>query len=419
MSRPADPPPGIPAVELDASATEGTGRRSPIGVPLLLTLSLLAAFSPVATDLYLPGFPDMVTDLATDASGVQLTLTTFLLGLSAGQVLWGPLSDRFGRRGPLIVSAVICVVAGVLAAVAPSLPLLVLARVVQGLTGAGGLVIGRAVLADLTSGREAARAFTLMMTVGGVAPILAPLVGSLLIGPLGWRGLLWVLAGVGVVSLAAVVVAVPETLPAARRGHAAIPFPAAVRRVLASHEYRRHVTVFVLAFGTLMAYISASPFLYQGVLGMSELEYGVIFGVNAAGMVGAGWLTSHVMQRIEPRRLVLLGVGIQAFATVSFVALAASGAPGWTYAVAIFVAVVTLGMILGTSAGLAMSHVREVAGTGSALLGSAQHALGAVVSPLVGLGGTRSALVPALVMAGCALLALTATLRSFRARSDD
>ena len=167
-------------------APERVGDRA-IGLPLLLTLALLAAFAPIATDLYLPGFPAIAHDLSGDASGVQLTLTTFLIGLACGQLIMGPISDRFGRRSPLIVSAALCVAAGALAAAAPNLGVLVIARLVQGLAGAGGMVIGRAIIADLVTGRAAARAFTLMLTVGGVAPVLAPLVGGLLSDPIGWR----------------------------------------------------------------------------------------------------------------------------------------------------------------------------------------------------------------------------------------
>ena len=156
--------------------------------PLLLVLASLAAVAPVATDLYLPGFPAMGDALGADASGVQLTLTSFLVGLAFGQLVMGPLSDRFGRRTPLVASAAVCVVAGVVCAIAPSLAVLVVARLVQGFAGAGGMVIGRAVIADVVTGRPPRPAFTLMLTVGGVAPVLAPLVGGLLAGPVGWRG---------------------------------------------------------------------------------------------------------------------------------------------------------------------------------------------------------------------------------------
>jgi DHA1 family bicyclomycin/chloramphenicol resistance-like MFS transporter len=384
-------------------------RDRAIGLPLLLTLALLAAFAPIAIDLYLPGFPAMALDLGLDASGVQLTLTTFLAGLACGQLVMGPLSDRYGRRLPLLISAAVCVVAGVVTAIAPNLWVLVAARLVQGLTGAGGMVIGRAIIADLATGRAAARAFTLMLTVGGVAPVLAPLIGGLLAAPAGWRGMLWAVTALCLLMLLAIAAVVPETRPAAVRAQAAgSPYAVAVGRVLRSRGYWAHTAAFALSFAMMMAYIAASPFVYQGVLGLTEVQYGIAFGINAAGLITTGAVVSRLVERIEPLRIVTVAVATQVAATLTLVALVLLGAPGWTYAVAIFVAVGTNGGIMGTSAALAMAHVREVAGTGSALLGFSQFALGAVVSPLVGLGGDRSAVAPALVMATASLLAATA-----------
>ena len=383
-----------------------------IGLPLLLTLALLAAFAPFATDLYLPGFPAIATALQTDASGVQLTLTSFLVGLAFGQLVMGPLSDRLGRRGPLVVSAAVCVLAGVVTALTPNLAVLVVARLVQGFAGAGGMVIGRAVIADLVTGRAAAKAFTLMLTVGGVAPVIAPLVGGLLAGPVGWRGMLWAVVVLCGIMLIAVLAFVPETRP--RSGTPALRFRAAFRRVLAAHGYWGHTAVFALSFAMMMAYISASPFVYQNVLGLDEVAYGVAFGINAAGLIGAGAVVARLIDRVAPERIVGAALVLQISATGLFVLLVALGAPPWTYAVAIFFAVLSNGGIMGTSAALAMGHVREVAGTGSAVMGFCQFALGALVSPLVGLGGEDSALVPAVVMASSSLLAVTAYLLTRR-----
>jgi DHA1 family bicyclomycin/chloramphenicol resistance-like MFS transporter len=367
--------------------------------PLLLVLASLAAVAPVATDLYLPGFPAMGEDLAADASGVQLTLTSFLVGLAFGQLVMGPLSDRFGRRTPLLVSAGICVVAGVVCATAPSLVVLVVARLVQGFAGAGGMVIGRAVIADVVTGPAAVRAFTLMLTVGGVAPVLAPLVGGLLADTAGWRGMLWTVSALCLAMLVGVLVVVAETHPAERRSRDALASMAAMRVVVANAAYRGPVAVFALSFGVMMAYISASPFVYQNVIGLSEVGYGVAFGVNAARLIAAGWVTSRLISRWAPRTLVRSAVALQLVSCLAYVALALGSAPAWTYAAPIFLAVTCNGAIMGNAAALAMAEVRAVAGAGSAVLGFSQFALGAVVSPLVGLGGEASAVVPALVMA--------------------
>jgi MFS transporter, DHA1 family, multidrug resistance protein len=376
-----------------------------VRLPVLLVLASLAAFAPVATDLYLPGFPALGDELGAGASGVQLTLTAILVGMAVGQLVMGPLSDRYGRRRPLLASTAVCVLAAAVAALAPSLGVLVAARFVQGLAGAGGMVIGRAVIADLVSGRAAARAFTLMLTVGGVAPVLAPLVGGLLVEPVGWRGLLWTVTLLCALVLVGVLVALPETLPADRRARGATSYGA----VLRTRGYWPPVATLALSFAMMMAYISSSPFVYQNVVGLSAVAYGVAFGVNAVGLIAAGWVSSRLVERIEPRRLVRACTSVQLAATGAFVLLAATGAPTWLLPVPVFVAVSTNGGVMGNSAALAMSEVRAIAGTGSAVLGCTQFALGALVSPLVGLGGEESAVVPAVVMATASLLGFTAS----------
>lgn len=375
-----------------------------VRLPLLLVLASLAALAPVATDLYLPGFPALGRDLGASTSGVQLTLTTFLLGLAFGQLVMGPLSDRHGRRRPLVVSAASCVVAGVACALAPSLPVLVGARLVQGFAGAGGMVIGRAVIADVVTGAAAARAFTLMLTVGGIAPVLAPVVGGVLAGPVGWRGMLWTVVGLSAAMLVGVLVVLRETHPPERRTHGHRATLASMRTVIGNRAYVAPVAVFALSFGVMMAYISASPFVYQNVVGLDEIAYGVAFGVNAAGLIGAGWVASRQVHRWSPATMLRAAIALQLVSTLSFVGLAVAGAPTWVLPVPIFLAVLSNGGIMGNAAALAMAEVRPVAGAGSAILGFSQFALGALVSPLVGLGGEDSAVVPAIVMAGCSVV---------------
>ena len=390
------------------SAPPTTGR---VGLPLVVVLAALAAVAPIATDLYLPGFPAIGAELDATASGVQLSLTTFLAGLAVGQLVMGPLSDRYGRRRPLVASAAASVLAGAACALAPSLPVLVGARFVHGLAGAGGMVIGRAVVADLVSGRDAARAFTLMLTVGGVAPALSPLAGGLLAGPVGWRGMLWTVTALCAAMLVGVLAVVRETHPPSVRGRAG-GVVAGLRTSLGRPGFRTPAAVFALGFGAMMGYIAASPFLYQNVLGTSAVGYGVLFGVNAVGLFTTGSLVARAVGRgTDPRRVVRTSLLVQGAGTAGFLALALAGAPPWTYAVALFVTVAANGGIFGTSSALAMEHVRDVAGSGSALLGFSQFVLGGLVSPLVGLGGDRSAVVPALVMATSSALALLAARR--------
>lgn len=376
-----------------------TAQHQTVRWPTLIVLASLAAVAPVSTDLYLPGFPELGDDLGASASAVQLTLTAFLVGLALGQLVMGPLSDRYGRRTPLIASAAVCVVAGVVCAMAPTLAVLAVARFVQGLSGAGGMVIGRAVIADLVTGKAAAKAFTLMLTVGGVAPVLAPLVGGLLADAVGWRGMLWTVAGLCAAMLVGVVLVLRETHPPSARAASETSYAEGLRAVARTRGYWPPVATMALSFAMMMAYISASPFVYQDVVGLSAVAYGAAFGINAVGLISAGWVSARMVDRFEPRRIVRFCISVQVTATLTFVVLAAVDAPTWLLPVPIFVAVTTNGGVMGNSAAAAMSQVREVAGSGSAVLGFSQFALGALVSPLVGLGGEDSAVVPAIVMA--------------------
>ncbi|MFJ4624749.1 MFS transporter, partial [Streptomyces sp. NPDC088812] len=190
---------------------QATGKA--IGAGLLSTLALLMGLASFGIDLYLPAFPVMTTELSTTATGVQLSLTAFLIGAGAGQLVFGPWSDRAGRVVPLVFGAVLFVAASVTATLAGSIELLVAARLVQGLGGAAGMVIGRAIILDRARGTEAARALSIMMLIGGIAPIIAPVAGGALVGPVGWRGLLGIVTGLGVIALACVLVFVRESLP--------------------------------------------------------------------------------------------------------------------------------------------------------------------------------------------------------------
>lgn len=253
-------------------------KTGPTGITpkLLVVLALLSALAPFATDLYLPAFPEMTVDLATAATQVQLTLTSFLVGIALGQLVFGPISDRFGRLWPLVIGAGLCVVASAAAALAPTVAVLVAARFLQGLTGAAGMVIGRAIISDLARGPAAARAFSLMMIVGGIAPVVAPVIGSILVGVIGWRGIFWVVFAIAAAMLVSIVAVVRETNTAQRRAEIVERHREAATQPASflSREYLGNTLAFAFAFGVMMAYISASPFVYQVMIGMGAVQYG-------------------------------------------------------------------------------------------------------------------------------------------------
>lgn len=394
------------------SAAKDVARHEPatsrgITTPLLLALALLSAVAPVATDLYLPAFPEMAADLDSSASAVQLTLMAFLFGLTAGQLVFGPLSDRFGRFWPLLTGTALCIAASAVAALAPGIEVLTAARFAQGFTGAAGMVIGRAIVSDLATGKAAARAFSLMMIVGGVAPVIAPFAGSLLVAHVGWRGILWVVCGVVVLMFLVTAGIIRKSHPHARRKELrATSSGTATRRALLSRTYAGHTVAFAFGFSVMMAYISASPFVFQTMMGMTPVQYGMTFGVNALGISVMSALSAKLAQRFAVRALLGVGLLCTTVAVVALLALVLTGAPAWTLVVPIFVAVASQGLILGNATALALAAVPHQAGTGSAVLGALQFGIGALVSPLVGLGGEHTAQPLALVMVVCAAVAV-------------
>ena len=378
--------------------------------PLLLVLALLSATGPFATDLYLPSFPVMTQELGASATGVQLTLTAFLLGMAAGQLVFGPLSDRHGRFRPLVLGSAGFVLASVVCALAPSLAVLVGGRLVQGLCASAGVVIARAMVADLTTGATSARTFSLLMTIGGVAPVVAPTVGGLLADSLGWRGVLWVLAGLALVMFLCVVAVLSESQPLSSRSSG--PLLAGLGSVVSKRKFLGYAVLFASTFGVLMSYISASPFVYQNLMGLSASVYGIAFGVNAMGLVGAGFISARLARRIPPRKTVTVAVSVLLAMSLAVLALSVGGAPPLLLAVPIFFAASSVGFIMGNTTSLALAEVGLAAGSGSAVLGGGQFFAGALVSPLTGLAGKESAVPLAIIMtlsAAVAVAALVAT----------
>ena len=391
---------------LDRAAST-TAATQPIGPLLLLVLALLSAVAPLGIDLYLPAFPEMAAELATSATAIQLTLTAFLVGLTLGQLVFGALSDRHGRFRPLLVGAVLCVIASAVAVWAPSIGVLIAARFVQGFTGAAGMVIGRAIISDLAEGQAAARAFSLMMIVGAVAPVVAPFAGSTMVDTIGWRGILAVLCGLAVLMVIATVLVVRESHPLERRS-AATGSNTAGLQVLRTRTFIGTTAAITFAFAVMMAYISASPFVYQVMIGMTPLQYGLAFGFNAVGISVVSAISARLSSAVNVRTLLGTGLAVQFCATVVLLVVAVTQAPAWWLAIPIFFAVSSLGLVLGNGTALALSAVPGAAGTGSAVLGAVQFGFAAAISPLVSLGGENTALPLAIVMLTCSALAATA-----------
>nr|WP_281373308.1 multidrug effflux MFS transporter [Kineococcus aurantiacus] len=374
-----------------------------VPVRLLVTLALLVAIGPFAVDMYLPTFPGLASDLSTSAAHVQLTLTTFMLGMATGQLVLGPLSDRLGRRRLLLAGTLVTFAAGVVCALSPSIAVLVVARLVQGFAGAAGVVIGRAVVADLATGRAAARAFSTLGVIGGVAPVVAPLLGGLVAGHGGWRGIFGVTALAALVMAVAAWFAVPETLPRERRHSGGVrDVLVTCRAVLSRRGYVGYVGTLVLVFATVFSYVSASPFVLQNVVGLSQGTFSLVFAANAVGIAAGGAVSTRALRRRSPVQVLTAGVLLQLVCAAGlFTAVVALDA--WTPAVLVLLwfNVFSCGLIFGNATALAADEVRFASGTGSALQGALQFTVGALVSPLVGLAGEHSAVPMVTVMLGC------------------
>ncbi|WP_338682454.1 multidrug effflux MFS transporter [Streptomyces acidiscabies] len=380
---------------------------------LTATLALLSFGMPLATDMYLPAFPKMADDLGTDASGVQLTLTAFLLGQAAGQLVFGPLSDRHGRRRPILVGAAVCALATALCALSPNLATLIALRFVTGFSGAAGLVVGRAVVSDVATGAVAAKLFGVLIALGGIAPIVAPLAGGAVVTHAGgWRGVFWVLAAITLLMMLAALFFIPESLPAERRraGGVAATLQTA-RSVLADRVYVGYTLAFVFACGALFSYISGSAFLLQNVLGFTVGQASVAFSLGALTATLSSTANTRLVGHYPPRLLLKIGLFTMFAASAAALLVTLSGHLDRVLALGLIaVTFLGLGQVFGTATALAIERVPYAAGTGSAVLGTLQGVLGAVAAPLIGLGGDDTAVPLFTGMTGCCLVALLALL---------
>lgn len=393
----------------ERSATEGrsTDRLPPGTARYALVLGALTAFGPLSIDMYLPALPSMAIDLRSSDSTLQLTLSSFIVGLGLGQLVIGPVSDAIGRRKPLLFGIAVYIVGSILCAISPSAELLIAARAVQAVGAAAGIVVARATVRDLFSGPAMSKFFSMLMLVTGLAPILAPVLGGQVLNWTSWRGIFWVLTVFGGLLLAVAAFALPEPLPAERRT------AARVGDVLRTYGLLLRDRVFVgyavaagMIFSAMFAYIAGSSFVLQGVYDLSPQEYSIVFGLNGIGIVVAGQVNGRIVGRVRERTLLATGLVASTSGSVGIVlsVLLDLGLAGLLPP--LFLVVSSIGLIMPNSNSLALADHPRSAGSASALLGVLQFLVGAAASPLVGLGGKGSALPMATIMASFGLLAL-------------
>lgn len=385
-------------------------------IELIALIGALSAFAPLAIDMYLPALPQLATDLGTNAAVIGLTLTACLIGLATGQLVAGPLSDRFGRRRPLLGGLVAFTVASVLCAVAADALQLIAFRALQGAAGAAGIVIARAVVRDLHTGPALARFFALTMLVNGLAPILAPIIGGQLLLVTSWRGVFLVLAAIGAVLFLAVLLRLGESLPPERRRTGgASELARTFRLLLTDRPFVGYALAAALSFTAMFCYIASSPFVLQDLFGLSPQGFSLAFAVNAVGIVVMGQVSGVLVGRVPPRRIMVAGLVLQVVGGVILVVGSLAGAGLPAILLGYFVAVAPLGLVQPNASALALTDHAAHAGAASAILGASAFLVASVIAPFTGTGGTSSSLPSTLVIAATAITGLLVLLGLTRA----
>ncbi|KIL42040.1 MFS transporter [Gordoniibacillus kamchatkensis] len=378
----------MPSVNLQSEAP-----ARPHRLKMALILGALAAFGPLSIDMYLPALPALAQDLHANPSLTQLSLTACLAGLAVGQLVAGPLSDVRGRRMPLMFGLILYAVASFLCSMSPSIEALVALRFIQGAAGSAGIVISRAVVRDMYSGTELTKFFALLMLINGGAPILAPIAGAQLLKFTAWPGVFIVLGVIGMIMLAAVLLALPETLPAQRRSKGGMRGTfSTFWRLLRDRSFMGYALSQGLVSAAMFAYISGSPFVVQNLFGASPQMFSLIFAMNGIGIIIAGQLTGRLAGKIGETKLLVFGLGYAATGGVLLLAMILAGGGLPAILPPLFMVVSSVGIVGTTSFSLAMQKQGQSAGSASALQGLLSLISGGVVAPLVGIGGGGTAI---------------------------
>ncbi|WP_213992016.1 multidrug effflux MFS transporter [Sodalis sp. dw_96] len=371
-----------------------------------LVLGSLAALGPLCTDFYLPSLPNLAASLSTTTATAQLSLTAGLLGLGLGQLFFGPLSDKLGRMRPLLASLFILLLASIGCALARDISQLLAARFIQGLAGAGGAVLSRAVARDLYNGHELTRFFAMLMLVNGLAPIAAPVMGGALLSWMNWRGLFMVLTAIALLLLVLSAWRLRETLPAPSRNQASLPGVfGGLGRLVVQRQFMGLCLTQGFSMAGMFAYIGASPFVLQQIYGLSPQSFSFCFAANGLGLIVAAQIAARCSIRFGEFTLLKVGLGIAGLASSALLVCGGFGAPLPLILLALFFSVMINGLIGTLASSLAMQSQGKNAGSASAIIGVGMFALGAMSVPFTGIGGT-SVVTMGLTIWGCYMIAI-------------
>ncbi|MGF3057163.1 multidrug effflux MFS transporter [Microbacterium sp. YY-01] len=386
---------------------------------LLLALGALSAFGPISMDLYLPSLPELQADLATSDALAQFTMSACMIGLAFGQLVWGPVSDRFGRRWPLIIAVSAFTVTAVLCAAAPTIETLIVIRLIQGLCGSAGLVIARAVVHDLYSGPAATRGYSTLAAIAGAAPILAPLGGGFLALFTDWRGVFLGLAAVGAAQLIIAIIFVPETHRREHRVTGSIGNDfRGLAEALRNGPFMLAAITMMFAFTALLTYVQMASFVFQSEYAVSPQMFAVIFAINPCGIVACAQINRRLAGSIRPQRVMMVALTVATVATAAMVAAAMAGLALVWILIPLFIAIALHGFNGPILTALSLAHITHGAGSASAIIGMLPFLAGAVVPPLVSGSGVSALVMGATMLVALVLALALASASTLRERAD-
>lgn len=376
-------------------------------IRIAILLGTLAAMGPLTIDMYLPSFPTIVDAFGTTASLVQVSLTASLLGIGLGQLFLGPMSDVHGRKKPLLIALVVYFIASVLCAFSPNIGVFIAARFMQGFAASAGIVISRAVVRDLYSGRELTKFFALLMLINNLAPILAPVLGGGIIAFTDWTGIFVVLSAIGFLLFVIVLLRMDESLPEQMRVPGNL---SSTLKNFMSLLKNREFMGYALAQGFIMAgifaYVAGTPFVYQNIYGVSPQKFSLLFGMNGIGLIIGTQTVGRLTGVLTEKQFLRIGLFMSISSGLAlFIAVLLNG-PLISLVIPIFFFVASIGVVSTSSFSLAMESQGHIAGSASALLGLLPFVLGAITAPLVGIAGEETAIPMGAIIFTAALLAV-------------
>lgn len=390
-----------PGTNLNASVASAPHKRR---LAIAIVLGSMTAIGPLSIDMYLPSLPMLAADLQASTSLTQLSLTACLLGLALGQLIMGPLSDARGRRGPLLASLAVYAVVSFLCAIVPSMWGLIALRFLQGMAGAGGIVIARAMVRDLYSGSELTKFFSLLMLINGLAPIAAPIIGSQLLKYTSWHGVFTVLGALGLLMIAAAYFGLAETHPQDRRSSGGVRTTLSTfGGLVKDKEFMGYACTQGLVSAAMFSYISGSPFVLQNIYGASPQAFSLFFALNGFGLIVATQITGRLAARYGEMRLFIAGLFLSCGGSLALLAAILLHGPLWSVLLPLFVSVSSTGVVNTAGFSLAMQNQGKTAGSASAMLGLLPFIAGSAAAPLVGIAGSDTAVPMGVVIACCGL----------------